>query len=68
VTAGANEDDDVKSDISDSGPQIIKGMISPEGECVEFTEPVDPIGSVENWLNDIEKTMCRSLWEIMGNA
>eukprot|EP01084_Bolivina_argentea_P201103 343804_1 len=52
---------------------IIKSMISSEGEIVEFLSPVDPNigdakGNVEVWLNEVQKSMISCLKDIMSTA
>ena len=52
---------------------IIKAMISGEGEVVQFLKPVDPNfgdakGNVEVWLNDVQRSMQECLKSIMYKA
>ena len=46
-------------EISSNG--LIKGMYSEKGEFLEFNESVKPEGSVEFWMNNLEKEMRKSL-------
>jgi len=39
-------------------------MISPEGEIVPFSKSVFAEGNVEHWMTNIEKMMCKSLYDI----
>eukprot|EP00520_Triparma_pacifica_P000109 CAMPEP_0118637104 /NCGR_PEP_ID=MMETSP0785-20121206/2977_1 /TAXON_ID=91992 /ORGANISM="Bolidomonas pacifica, Strain CCMP 1866" /LENGTH=1671 /DNA_ID=CAMNT_0006528273 /DNA_START=118 /DNA_END=5134 /DNA_ORIENTATION=- len=48
---------------------IISHMISPEGEEVPFTDPIDPNGqSVEFWLLEVQKKMKLSIRDVMRDA
>jgi dynein heavy chain len=40
-------------------------MISNEGEIVPFTETFKMIGAVENYLNDLEKAMNKTLMDVL---
>ncbi|CAD2215824.1 Dynein heavy chain, N-terminal region 2/Hydrolytic ATP binding site of dynein motor region/AAA domain (dynein-related subfamily), putative [Angomonas deanei] len=53
---------------SDEQCTQISGMKSGEGETVRFTEVVYPVGSVEQWLNEIEKMMKLSLHSHMRST
>ena len=44
------------------------GMHSPQGEYVEFAEPLECDGPVESWLNKIMETMRLALREVMSSA
>lgn len=43
-------------------------MISNEGEIVPFTETFKMIGAVENYLNDLEKAMIKTLMDVLVEA
>ena len=47
------------------GTHVMAAMRSNEGEVVPFSEPVRAVGNVENWLNDIERMMRRTLYDLM---
>lgn len=47
----------------EEGSNEILAMISPEGEVVEFSEPVIAQGAVEFWLTKIEKMMIKTLYD-----
>lgn len=40
-----------------SNSNMIQGMISPEGEMVEFTKTVQAKNNVEIWLDSLQKEM-----------
>ncbi|CUG93652.1 unnamed protein product [Bodo saltans] len=46
----------------------ISAMKSTEGEVVQFPDTIKVVGGVENWLNDIERMMRRTLYETMGKC
>lgn len=43
-------------------------MYSAEGEMVQFADKLYPVGNVEDWLLEVEKTMKTSLREILYQA
>ena len=47
---------------------VIRAMRSTEGEVVTFSEKTKVVGNVENWLNDIERMMRRTLYDITGQS
>lgn len=54
-----------------NGNQDIVGMISKEGEDVEFCQtifPADAKGMVEKWMLQVEKQMVASLKEVISRA
>lgn len=46
----------------------ILGMVSAEQESVLFSESVFAVNSVESWLLNIEKMMCKSLYDLTKKA
>jgi len=48
---------------------VITHMVSPEGESVPFSHPIDPKGvSVEHWLVEVEKDMRVSIHDVMKDC
>jgi len=43
-------------------------MISAEGEVIPFSKSVFAEGNVEFWMTNIEKMMCKSLYDITKKA
>ena len=43
-------------------------MISNEGEVVPFTDTFKMIGAVENYLNDLEKAMVKTLMDVLETS
>ncbi|EFC47930.1 hypothetical protein NAEGRDRAFT_78559 [Naegleria gruberi] len=58
-----------KQQTSSKGPALeMVAMMSKAGERVEFKERLQPTGSVEVWLKEVERVMCGSLKETVSKS